>query len=104
MSGETGTCQAVPRLTGPGFPGQPGKPARPYDPTARWSSMSVRPEVHTPLSSRLIVRTVRRVAAGLVTYVGRVTGTGSHSVGSIATAGIDDVSTTEASSPVGAPS
>ena len=32
------------------------------------------PEVHTPVSSRSMVRTVRRVAAGLVTYVGSVTG------------------------------
>src|SRR5690348_6984242 len=44
-----------------------------------------------------MVRTVRRVAAGFVTYVGRVTGSGSHRVPS-ATAGITDVSAEAATS------
>ena len=38
----------------------------------------MRPEVQTPVESRSIVRTLRR-AGGFETYVGRVTGTGSHS-------------------------
>ena len=44
-------------------------------------SDSDRPDDHTPVSSRSMVRTVRR-AAGLETYVGSVTGSGSHTSGS----------------------
>jgi len=93
------------RRIGPGTPDSTARsPDSTQEPTARWSSpslracraarsassasrasrasASVRPEVHTPVASRSIVRTVRRVAAGLPTYVGSVTGTGSHSAGS----------------------
>ena len=43
----------------------------------------MRPEVHTPVASRSMVRTVRWAAAGADTYVGRVTGIGSQRVGSV---------------------
>src|SRR4029079_10861232 len=60
---------------------------------ARAESASVRPEVQTPVESRSIVRTLRR-AAGFETYVGSVTGTGSHMLVSRSPAGASGCAST----------
>ena len=70
---------------------------------ARAESAALRPELQTPVESRSMVRTVRPAAA-LPTYVGSVTGTGSHPPGtastSATTAGISPVSAKASSSAI----
>src|SRR5919107_1968405 len=61
------------RGASPGWP-----PASAWEPATSALSAASRPELETPGSARLIVRT-ERIARGLPTYVGSVTGNGSQS-------------------------